>query len=154
MARENTPVIQVGDRTVETPELLAYLLSLANDFRRANGGDPLEEIPPSRPGIPQDCIIANALNFDSLIFPATESSDAEPRAAFTELEHAERFAKLTGAHHVIDRGAEDEEYLGEWRWEVKLTPELNAIALAFDKGLLAELESDASIFNHPAGTNA
>lgn len=133
MPRTNAPTIYVRETAYETEGLLAGLLNLANDFRAALNGKRLERVPGGVQREPSRCILANALNFNCSIVPCAYGPG---HAFFKEREHAERFVELTGQDpDVIDGTTYPVEY------GVPLTPELNAIAVAFDDDQLPELES-------------
>lgn len=127
----NAPTIRIGEQRQATPALLAKLLNLANDLRRSFAAEPLEELPKSRPQIPQACVIANALNFNCQVLPRRRGVGC---VLFEKREHAERFIELTGQDARPWPS-------GHGEFEAPLTPELNEIARAFDRGDLPELEA-------------
>lgn len=119
---------------------LAHLVNLANDLREAFGGPPLTDLPRSKPGNAQQCLIARAFNFGCEIHPSglPLADDCEyGYAQFEAPEHAARFAELVhGRAGSVIRVVP--AIGGHYRYRVPLSTELNQIAIAFDNGRLPE----------------
>lgn len=131
-----------------SPEVLAWVLSIANDMRSLNGDRLLDDLPKSQPGMPSECIIANAFNYGCQVGPV-RSENNTGSIIFFSAQDAKNY--LT----VMDISMEDAlEYMNNHSMEsvtyktlehyelvygsvpMPLTPELNKIANLFDEGEL------------------
>jgi hypothetical protein len=107
---------------MEAPELV-NLLNMANDMRKA-----IDDLPVSQMSNPNACLIANAFNYGCVVHPG----DPGGYIYFNDYEDAVTYCIITEApKESIRQGWRG----GENKWEVRLTSELNDIALTFDRGL-------------------
>lgn len=112
------------------------LLAFANKVREAGGANVLEALLPSKPGNPNTCLIANALNFSCSICPMDEHFDTYPhegrwQMVLPENTDHDQIAKL---HEVIGG-----DLIGSGtaydRFAITLPREIGNAANAFDYSL-------------------
>lgn len=115
-------------------EDLAWLLGMANDMRLANDDEPLEDLPISVPEDVGACIIANAFNYGCEVNPRNEEVGT---IIFWSQADAENYCSVTGIDPTTIVSKTNSLTSGE-TFVVKLTPELNEVALNFDDGMYEE----------------
>lgn len=129
-----------GDFEVATPE---ELLAFANRVREAGGADVLEGLLPSRPGAAHICLLANALNFSSEIFPTNDPPPEGGRCHWvmrlpyeTTQAQAKKIAKAVGSKLHHNKRSHDFHWTSfEPLYWVELPAEIGNAADAFDAGL-------------------
>lgn len=119
------------------PKDVSYLLSLANDMRRAKGDEILDDLPESEPQEVHACIIANAFNYGCEVHPRGEHLE-DAYIEFTEREDLETYLKVM---NITDwetwarkQTAMTDLYETCWWTRGPLNKELNSIAVDFDEG--------------------
>lgn len=114
---------------------LVNLLEMANAMRKANGDKLLDDLPLSIPRDETACLIANAFNYGCIVIPEDEHSGGG-NITFNSLNDAQNYCEITGLnldHYYLY----PENYC---EFNLPLTVELNAIAMAFDRNEYEEYE--------------
>jgi hypothetical protein len=108
------------------------LLDFANEVRVAGGGEVINELLMSEPTQPNNCLIANALNFDCEV-----SDNLGDWAMITDSEIVEKISSATGLN-IIGWSEDYEAY--EEEIGVELPKHIEYVARAFDTYVDVELE--------------
>lgn len=124
------------------------LLDFANEIRKAGGGELIDELLLSKPKDSNNCLIANALNFDCEV----ESCDDDNWAMFTDSDLSITIADKVGLKKCFRQDEIWDEEYGEFIEKeicagVILPDNIKKVALAFDTQIDVELE-EYSVFRN------
>lgn len=125
--------VEYVEPQVISAERIANAVNLVNDFRRACGIEPLDDLPKGEKRNIYRCIFAKAFNFDCYFSPGQSGHGGHVGFKSGNKDQAEKLATLLG-ESVIKVGDEDFTY------KVYVPDYISEIAYAFDKCLLPQYD--------------
>jgi hypothetical protein len=133
---------------------IIFAIDVANHLRLHFGEDIISDLPPSTPSDTNDCVLANAFNFNCRIDGASGGKWYAMFDANTKFEHAEVLANYLGTELIkgfnfYKTGSDDDDWnhpmhdkipgcIEEHEVGVLLPEEIAKIAIDFDEGFLNE----------------
>lgn len=119
-------------RTVNA-QTIAHAVNVANSLREAFGEEKIDDLPPSMPGKPRDCVLAKAFNFDCVIATAANDNWKAYFGKSGEAQAKKLAEMLPSTLKILHNG-----------FAVELPQEIGEIAIVFDRGGL-----DAKYYQDP-----